>query len=276
MSAIIFLNRDFKRQRSLIGPVFAHFPMPRRNLTEPPPPYTAATAQPARLADTDIADLFGSLSIATRSSSVQTSSRARRRLAPPPVLTPAPAVTQDPDPLYSYETSQSAGFTNSWVDAAHQTQGVPGGTPHLIIAIPKKRTKNGAFAIFRGTHTGAFESWYDEVKPFVIGVSGSLYQGYRTLDLARAAFDYALQRGWTHICPSPPSRYSLSVLAPRIPALPEPIGLIEAVNPLHSGSAMEGRCCATFDSCTTRATAVARFQAALLDGRVRVVHVAYS
>ncbi|KAJ7457077.1 hypothetical protein FB451DRAFT_1183585 [Mycena latifolia] len=71
------------------------------------------------------------------------------------------------------------------------------------------------------TQSGYTSHWVplrDDVKPNVLGVHGSLYQGYMSQESAQAAYEYARHRSWTR--------------AP-IPALPSPVGTFDTPNPLH-------------------------------------------
>ncbi|KAJ7807048.1 hypothetical protein B0H13DRAFT_2386675 [Mycena leptocephala] len=124
-------------------------------------------------------------------------------------------------------------------EAAAHTQGVAGASPGRL-TLKKKRTKTprGGFAVFCGLETGAFLKWH-EVVPLVSNVSGSLYQGYDDLNLARAAYDYAYERGWTRII-SPSSARVCPTSSTAIPRLPSPVGFVEGPNPLHGGLAHKG------------------------------------
>ncbi|KAJ7076782.1 hypothetical protein C8R43DRAFT_1143620 [Mycena crocata] len=285
-----------------------------------PPPYSSrppSTSSTQRISPADVATLFADLSI-----SVSPTPHPSSAPGLAPGLSPVndPPTSQDVNRLYSYYTPATESFTDSWDAAASQTQGIPGGSPQRLTPnnTPNKafRFKKGGFAIFHGRQKGAFCYWH-EVAPLVIGVSNSLYQGYPTFELARAAFEYALERGWTRICGSRPS-IPTSISATTLSSLPAPIGLLDAPNPLHAGGVLGGKwhivysgispgvyqsrqvpldraallsltvsslecslntrglSCATYDSCTSRATAVLRFQNALDAGRVIVLAPVYT
>ncbi|KAJ7895678.1 hypothetical protein B0H13DRAFT_1624304, partial [Mycena leptocephala] len=155
-------------------------------------------------------------------------------------------------------------------------------------------------AVFYGRVPGVYEDW-EVAQPLVSGVSSAIYQGYPTLALAQAAYDYARERGWTRVCPAPPSAQRRSHVV-RAMELPTPTGLLDGPNPLHVSSRgrkkwyivyvgitpgvyqsflecnlnTSGLRGATHESCTSKVVAVARYQEALAGGRVRVVYPAYT
>ncbi|KAJ7126589.1 hypothetical protein C8R43DRAFT_958077 [Mycena crocata] len=244
-----------------------------------PPPYDS----PQRISPPDISRLFADLSISA-SESLPSEAENPSSAQGSASINMSPTI-QDVERLYTYSTLEIAGLTETWDVAASQTQGVPGGSPLLLTPKSKKRSKKGGFAIFHGRRKGAFRHWH-EVAPLVIGVSNSIYQGYPMLELARAAFEYALQRGWTRICGSGPTTLtSLALPASAVSSLPSPIGLLDVPSPLHAGGILStggdclntrGLSCATYDSCKTRAIAVLRFQTALAAGNVKVLRPVYS
>ncbi|KAJ7154642.1 hypothetical protein C8R46DRAFT_1227474 [Mycena filopes] len=184
--------------------------------------------------------------------------------------------------------------------AADLTQGVQGATPHrLSPRKPKSRPKRGGYAVFCGRATGAFRAWTGEAELLVKGVSNSVHQGYTSFELAQAAYDYALQRGWTRTLGTSTTLSTTS--GPPLRALPTPVGLLELPNALHGDSGNSGRwytvycgispgvyassleCtlntlglkCAVFDSSDTKDQAIAAFQRALADGRVHDLRPIY-
>ncbi|KAJ7159882.1 hypothetical protein C8R43DRAFT_1124242 [Mycena crocata] len=197
-----------------------------------PPPYTAEDTV-SRLPPHDIADLFTRLSLSTPVAQADFPSTSN-----------APAPEEEPYRLYSFQNSVAEGLTETWEEAASQTQGIPQGRPQLLTpkSKSKKRIKKGGYAVFHGRRSGAFRHWYYEVEPLVIGVSNSLYQGYPTMELARAAFEYAQQRGWTRIIGSQAAASPSLVVSP-ISNLPTPIGLLDAPNALHTGDTLTGSTC---------------------------------
>ncbi|KAJ7886947.1 hypothetical protein B0H13DRAFT_2342687 [Mycena leptocephala] len=104
--------------------------------------------------------------------------------------------------LYRYKSPTNSGYTHHWDKAADASQGILG---------------------------GPYNAW-DQVRPLVDGVSGSLFQGYDSIEEARAAFQYAEERSWTRDCtsPRPPSSWPASLV-------PQPTGFLDAPNPLHTG-----------------------------------------
>ncbi|KAJ7115646.1 hypothetical protein C8R43DRAFT_1138101 [Mycena crocata] len=195
-----------------------------------PPAYNDVETR--RISTSDVANLFAALSITTPISA-----------GPPASLAANAPNTQSPEEparLYSFESETNSGLTEAWDQAAFETQGVPNASPHRLTPKLKKHTKKGGFAIFHGVLPGVRERW-NETKPLVIGVPGSLFQGYPTLKLARGAFEYARERGWTRTCmPNNPAT-SRGVVTSTLTSLPVPIGLLESPNPLHAGAANDGR-----------------------------------
>ncbi|KAJ7679524.1 hypothetical protein DFH06DRAFT_1316423 [Mycena polygramma] len=197
---------------------------------------------------------------------------------------PAPA----PPVLYAQITPATTVIAESWADAADETQGLPGASPHRLTPKRKPRKKSGAYAVFCGIATGYFPDW-STVHPLVIGVPNSVYQGYRTEDIAQAAYEYAYERGWTRVITK--TRVDLpTTLGPYLTHLPTPSAVAD-VNPLHGdsdgrwyvvykgispgvyGSSLEcnlntrGLRCATYDAWDSVEVAIARFEHALGNGR---------
>ncbi|KAJ7601291.1 hypothetical protein DFH06DRAFT_1353508 [Mycena polygramma] len=206
--------------------------------------------------------------------------------------------------LYRFESPVKSGYTAHWDEAAEHTQGIPGGHVSLVISNPRPRNRARAYAVFYGRIPGVYNTW-EKARQQVDGASGSLFQGYPSTDDADAAYAYARARSWVRICGSrrrgPPARQST---AP-IPVLPQPVALVDTPNPLHTGdagAASPGRrwyvvyrgvtpgvyqsslecglnTCgisnAAHDSWGSRDVAIAKYQNALTEGRVRVITPPY-
>ncbi|KAJ7080720.1 hypothetical protein C8R43DRAFT_965690 [Mycena crocata] len=242
--------------------------------------------------------------------------------APPPPYTPtAPSVDTVNDLLATIQrlsiaetsaqttpssphASTASGYTAAWDVAANATQGVSGATAHLITpqpSSPSTWSKKKAFAVFCGFLPGVYLTWA-EAEAQVKGASGCLFKGYKSEAAAMAAFEYALQRSWTRTCQPRGAALRERVEPIAIPALPTPMGMLDAPNPLHGdpsdvgsrwyivyagitpgvyqsqlecGLNTVGLSCAAHDSCTRKEVAIARFQAALLKGTVKVVYPLY-
>ncbi|KAJ7887722.1 hypothetical protein B0H13DRAFT_1888764 [Mycena leptocephala] len=208
--------------------------MTRLAATNFPPPYDDEDAQLlALLSDLELSERAETPIPSTPSPNVSISRRIGT--APCPRLRPNFATPpRTPDTLYSYQSPTATGTTPSWFEAAAQTQGVPGASPRRTTPKKSKAHRNyGGYAVFFGLTTGSFATWH-EIAPLVLKVSCSLYQGYRTLELARAAYDYAHEHGWTRVLESPPI---VSSQAP-IRKLPSPTA---GPNPLHAGIRCDGR-----------------------------------
>ncbi|KAJ6561831.1 hypothetical protein B0H19DRAFT_1259475 [Mycena capillaripes] len=151
--------------------------------------------------------------------------------APAPAPAPAPAAG-----TASFRT------TGPWIagslyrahgsEAGTATQGVAGGTVHVFTARPKKsHSKKAAYVVFCGRATGVFRTWL-QAEPLVKGVSNCIYRGYATLAAADAAFAYAVAQSWVRVCDAPLTA---------IPALPQPIHVEDAVNPLNDDEHFDGK-----------------------------------
>ncbi|KAJ7684869.1 hypothetical protein DFH06DRAFT_1313263 [Mycena polygramma] len=245
----------------------------------PPPPYNDE-APPYEDDAADLGDLFSSLSLA-------------------PVTTTPPRAQRAPR-LYLFETPIARGLTTSWAEAADETQGVPGGSTRRLTPKKKRKPKSGGYAVFFGREPGAYRLWYGEAEPLINGVSGSLYQGYPTYDLATAAYEYARDQGWTRVLTT--SRLVLldSTVLPPIPRLPTPARPTDTINPLHVEgdgrwyvvtcgivpgvyqSSLEcslntlGLRCAVHDSFATKELALREFREASANGRVKRLSPRYS
>ncbi|KAJ7473864.1 hypothetical protein B0H11DRAFT_1918679 [Mycena galericulata] len=289
--------------RSSLAPILPFFPSHLAVMSTPPPDY----------GDIDLPSLLRDLNIDNVSDTrPRTLARDRSTLAAPtsqqrtPSPPPAPALRSSDAPeessrLYHWSSPTGSGYTTDWEFAAAQTQGIAGGTSSRLTPQRKSGGKKGGYAVFVGKQIGAFKHWR-EVQPLVNGVPSAIYQGYPTLQAATAAFEYARERTWTRQAFRPSARPPAS--PPAIPHLPAPMGLSDAVNPLHGavGVTDEGvwyivycgiapgvyqsslECLlntlgipgARYDSCDSKEAAVARYQNALSGGRVQVVNPSYS
>ncbi|KAJ7290797.1 hypothetical protein C8J57DRAFT_1493511 [Mycena rebaudengoi] len=154
-------------------------------------------AQESALEDTSV-DLAGSLADlcihAAPSDDARQFGSLRKRL--PPRLVPVHVQPQVDLRLYRYE-SDHIGTTSHWSEAANRTQGVPHAlTARLSNKSKPSRRRPGAYAVFFGRQPGVYDNW-ESARLSVDGVSGAIFQGYATLDLACKAFAYADARTWT-------------------------------------------------------------------------------
>ncbi|KAJ7457580.1 hypothetical protein B0H11DRAFT_2243338 [Mycena galericulata] len=97
--------------------------------------------------------------------------------------------------LYQFDSPTKSGYTADWSEAGLATQGSPSQV-HAIRPRPKKGTTKKAYVVFRGRTIGVMHSWA-QVQAAISGVPFALQQGYPTTALATAAFELAVQRGWT-------------------------------------------------------------------------------
>ncbi|KAJ7469739.1 hypothetical protein B0H11DRAFT_2238184 [Mycena galericulata] len=142
--------------------------------------------------------------------------------------------------LYRFQSPTSQGVTPDWSLAGAATQGVANSTVRVIQtggrrqqkARSKKAGTKAAYAVFCGLRFGVFLTWR-EVEPLVIGVSCSIFRGYKTVQEARAAFDYALQRSWVRTCHS--------AVTCAIPALPRPAAELDEENPLNGTETLDDK-----------------------------------
>ncbi|KAJ7701960.1 hypothetical protein B0H17DRAFT_1242322 [Mycena rosella] len=304
------------------APLYAPFQLlfPLAYFMASPPPYV--DPQFERLLDalerfdlSNSANLTSSLAFTTPSASSvvpppvlpRTARSTRTSSILPPVLTGVCIVINHPSSpgILLTGLASSPGFRD---EATRATQGVAGGIPQLLTPSRKsQRSKKGAYAVFHGRVLGVYINWA-EAKINVNGVPGSLFQGYRCRESAQAAYDYAHARSWTRVCGSlspsagPPHMIPALIPAAPIPALPTPVGFLDAPNPLHDAGDVGDSCwyvvycgitlgvyqstleCAlntvalsgaVHDSCTTKEMAVLRYQNALQNGRVEVLSHAY-
>ncbi|KAJ7604346.1 hypothetical protein DFH06DRAFT_1349478 [Mycena polygramma] len=201
--------------------------------------------------------------------------------------------------LYAYQNANTAGITTSWSEAAALTQGVAGGSSLRLTPKSKSKARVGAYVVFFGRVPGVYEFWYEEAEPHVKGVKGSLYQGYQTPELATAAYEYARERGWTHVLPCPRIRFTTAPIL----RLPTPVGALDDTpNPLHNATSTQagiwyvvfrgicpgvyqsslecslntvGLSRATYLSFASKDLALAHFQDAVANGEVEVLTPKY-
>ncbi|KAJ7075968.1 hypothetical protein C8R43DRAFT_966270 [Mycena crocata] len=83
--------------------------------------------------------------------------------------------------IYSYSSPTRSGVTNRWAEAANATVGIPHAQSHKLSSYHHK-----AKSASRG----------DEVQLITSGSGGNIFQGYPTLQAARAAFEYAESQTW--------------------------------------------------------------------------------
>ncbi|KAK7007689.1 hypothetical protein R3P38DRAFT_2792515 [Favolaschia claudopus] len=76
-------------------------------------------------------------------------------------------------------------------------------------------------------------SLYILSSPLVTGISGAIFRGYRTLDEAEAAYEYALDQGWVGDATTEPQ----SIPSPR----PLHLGRTFDINPLHGSDPGDDR-----------------------------------
>ncbi|KAJ7075705.1 hypothetical protein B0H15DRAFT_805995 [Mycena belliarum] len=227
---------------------------------------------------------------------------------PPP--TSSPLLPQTPTRrgrLYYFDSPEKSGRTSNWSEAAAQTQGVHDAHVRRLMPKKKPRRKKGGYAVFYGRKPGFYKLW-EVVDPLVTGVSCALYQGYKDLASAQAAFEYAKSKSWTRVCTSRPSSPFPAVpsSAAPIPQVPNAAGLVEPRNPLHGHaeddwspdsswyvvyagihpgvyqSSLEcglntvGLSCAAFDSARSKQDAIEMYQSALERNEVKVLQHPYS
>ncbi|KAJ6477911.1 hypothetical protein C8R47DRAFT_1219813 [Mycena vitilis] len=156
----------------------------------------------------------------------------RPRLPPPSHPAPRtppkrkPAYANEEDRLYHVSSPTHDGYTTSWDVAAQLTQGVSGAVPRRLSPKKKTRSRKGGYVVFFGRVPGPYRTWA-EVEPLVTRVSGNLHQAYPTFEEGQAAYEYAVKRGWTRVCP-----HSGPTPSPPIGSLPTPTSL-DHTNPLH-------------------------------------------
>ncbi|KAJ7466769.1 hypothetical protein B0H11DRAFT_1921666 [Mycena galericulata] len=210
---------------------------------------------------------------------------------PPPSPAPstAPSTPRNRFRLYHFHTPERDGFTTEWSEAAALTQGVANASTRRVTKKHKPRRKKRAYAVFYGRRPGVYATWAS-VSPLVTGIPGAIFQGYRTMAAAEAAFEYARAKTWTRLLetrsPQPP-----------IPRLPDATQFLDESNPLHKPdgwyivycgiapgvyrSSLEcslntiGLSGATFDSVEGRDDAVNLYQSALRRGDVRILRHPY-
>ncbi|KAJ7840773.1 hypothetical protein B0H13DRAFT_2366056 [Mycena leptocephala] len=217
------------------------------------------------------------------------------RTLPPPPRTPSPPSpsqhlpSNSPSQLYLYSSPGERRLTEDWSEAAHATIGVSNGNSKRLTPRSRHSTSIGAYAVFFGRIPGTYGHW-DQAAPLTQNVRRVLFQGYKTLEDAEAAYNYAAARSWTGVCsttstPTPSSRLLRH-------QMPTPIDDEVTISPLHYGtwytvykgvepgvyqSFLEcglhtaGLLGSTYDSADDEATARARFVAAHANGRTRCI-----
>ncbi|KAJ7024585.1 hypothetical protein C8F04DRAFT_1270125 [Mycena alexandri] len=105
-------------------------------------------------------------------------------------------------PRYTYSSPAGAGRTVSWFQAGTLTQGVSNASVRSLQSRSRSRPKAATYTIFFGRQIGVFESWTD-VQPLIAGTL-AIFSGYRSLEAAIAALDYARAKGWTGDSNPPP------------------------------------------------------------------------
>ncbi|KAJ6455533.1 hypothetical protein C8R47DRAFT_1082755 [Mycena vitilis] len=151
------------------------------------------------------------------------------------------SASPDPSPsgretLYRVDTLTQVQYTNHWQvsdEAAHLSQGVSDARATRVARKPKGRCARKSYVVFFGRVPGVYKTWA-EARIQVDGARGNIHQSYPSEDTAHAAFQYAQERGWVRVCTSRPPSPSLVPIP--IPSLPEPVGLLDTPNPLHTGS----------------------------------------
>ncbi|KAJ7448469.1 hypothetical protein B0H11DRAFT_2247757 [Mycena galericulata] len=157
-----------------------------------------------------------------------------RPSTPSPRLTTTPHVAASaPGNLYEYHSPTKSGRTTDWGEAAHYSQGVPGGSVQNVgKPVKHRRPKPRAYAVFFGRQPGPYLRWSgaNGASAQVTGVSAAIHQGYASQSEAEAAFAYAQTRGWTGTRPNG----SQTIPTP-INSVPTPVVLpsVSFDNPLH-------------------------------------------
>ncbi|KAJ7922181.1 hypothetical protein B0H13DRAFT_2317790 [Mycena leptocephala] len=209
------------------------------------------------------------------------------RTPPPPPRTPSPPAQASICLLTRPRGSLELKLFRS--EAAHATIGVSNGNSKRLTPRSRHSTSIGAYAVFFGRIPGTYGRW-DQAAPLTQNVRGVLFQGYKTLEDAEAAYNYAAAKSWTGVCsttstPTPSSRLLRH-------QMPTPIDDEVTISPLHYGtwytvykgvepgvyqSFLEcglhtaGLSGSTYDSADDEATARARFVAAHANGRTRCI-----
>ncbi|KAJ7179736.1 hypothetical protein C8R46DRAFT_1212276 [Mycena filopes] len=187
-------------------------------------------------------------------------------------------------PLYVYRSPTQHGVTTDWSEAAHATMGIPHATSVRLTPAPRRTRKKRAYVVFFGRIPGWYTKW-DDVLPLVSGVHGALHQGYETPARAKAAYEFAQAKLWTGISASAlvPSSAVLSMPVPLAAddVLPSALhcglwyvvycgitpGVYESF--LECGLHTAGIRGSTYDSTSDKGVALARFERAHADHRLR-------
>ncbi|KAJ7023321.1 hypothetical protein C8F04DRAFT_1271525 [Mycena alexandri] len=269
-------------------------------MSDPPPPYVDPVDENLLA---DLARLSVGSTAATGSSSRAQFSRSPPRLRRPPNDRP-PSTPPRPSSnsstgdgrLYIYRSPTQTGHTHSWAEASAATQGVAGGHVHLAVKPPKARhqTKK-AYVVFFGRIPAVYDSWRAEAQ--VKGARPAIHQGYMSREAADAAFNFAVEHGWTRVSDSSPSPLRVAIDPAPLGPLPIPTttpnplreeghastwyAVFCGITPGVYGSALElslntvGLSCASYASFTTKDAAIQGFQAAQRDGLVKIVTPLY-
>ncbi|KAJ7909219.1 hypothetical protein B0H13DRAFT_1877970 [Mycena leptocephala] len=217
------------------------------------------------------------------------------RTPPPPPRTPTrPSAGQQRLPtdhpnsrasatrLYVFNSPSEHGLTPEWPKPLMLPSGsqmrLPNDSPRaLATRITMERTPY---------FSGQFQAYI----PGVQNVSGALFQGYRTLRDAQAAYEYAQTKSWTGVCSLTSTRTPSSRILRH--KMPRPVADEATPNPLHRGkwyivykgvepgvylSSLEcglhttGLSGSTYDSTDDESTARARFVTASENGRTSCI-----
>ncbi|KAJ7036227.1 hypothetical protein C8F04DRAFT_1181507 [Mycena alexandri] len=115
--------------------------------------------------------------------------------------------------------------------AAHATIGVPDSATRRLTPRTRKTGGSAGYALFFGKVPGWYKTW-EEVQPLIKDARGALYQGYPTLQAARAAYEYATSKMWTGVCSGTSAAPCTRILPSQ---LPTPLTVAGSTNPLHCG-----------------------------------------
>ncbi|KAJ7709327.1 hypothetical protein B0H16DRAFT_1745867 [Mycena metata] len=176
--------------------------LPRPTFSTSPPPLATPPHTQARSLTTSGALPTGPRAAPT-SGALPTAQRAT-----PTVSLPRLTFSTSPLPLatslrtqgrsYIVESPTKSGRVVGWFEAGSLTQGVPGKTSVRSVGSRHKNRKprSAAWAVFYGGEVGVFTVW-DATQRSITGHGLTIYAGYPSEEAARAAFQYARDRGWT-------------------------------------------------------------------------------
>ncbi|PBK65017.1 hypothetical protein ARMSODRAFT_1022719 [Armillaria solidipes] len=128
--------------------------------------------------------------------------------------------------LYNVQSATFTGSTPDWSHAAQLTQGQSNAyvqtiTPRIRRPIVQGHSK--MYIVFFGREPGVYSSW-SACRSRVRGASEAIFSSYRGQNTANAAFEYALERGWTGIT----GRYGISFNRRQLLVAPERIDFLQA------------------------------------------------